>query len=93
MCVSWLGAGGYIGSAIWSPMQRIADAIEAQGESSQVADLKAFQMALGVAEQEKWPALNIYTDSWMAANALWELLDRLSDPSGLLDYGKASLPG
>ncbi|KAJ7405765.1 hypothetical protein BTVI_67761 [Pitangus sulphuratus] len=45
---------------VWSPMQRVAEAIEEQGGSSQVAELKAVQLALDIAEQEKWPALYLF---------------------------------
>lgn len=48
---------------------RVIEAAEGEGESSQFAEVKAIQLALGIAEQEKWPVL--YTDSWMVANALW----------------------
>ncbi|RMB97670.1 hypothetical protein DUI87_25821 [Hirundo rustica rustica] len=36
------------------------------------AELKAIQLALDIAEREKWPRLYLYTDSWMVANALWD---------------------
>ena len=32
--------------------------------------MKAIQLALEIAEREKWPVLYLYTDSWMVANAL-----------------------
>ncbi|XP_066036419.1 ribonuclease H-like [Chamaea fasciata] len=44
--------------------------------SSQVAELKAVQLALDIAEREKWPRLYLYTDSWMVANALWGWLNQ-----------------
>uniref|UniRef100_A0A663E8Z5 RNase H type-1 domain-containing protein n=1 Tax=Aquila chrysaetos chrysaetos TaxID=223781 RepID=A0A663E8Z5_AQUCH len=50
------------------------EATEGEGESSQFAQVKAIQLALGIAEQEKWPVL--YTDSWMVANALWGCLQQ-----------------
>ncbi|RMC03493.1 hypothetical protein DUI87_20692 [Hirundo rustica rustica] len=34
------------------------------------------QLALDIAEQEKWPKLYLYTDSWMVANVLWGWLER-----------------
>ncbi|PKU35804.1 hypothetical protein llap_13891 [Limosa lapponica baueri] len=56
-------------AAVWSPTRRVAEATE--GESSQFAEVKAMQLALDIDEQEKWPILYLYTDSWMVANALW----------------------
>ncbi|RMC19510.1 hypothetical protein DUI87_04122 [Hirundo rustica rustica] len=53
-------------AAVWSPTQRVAQATEGQGGSSQVAELKAVQLAFGIAEGEKWPRLYLYTDSWMS---------------------------
>ncbi|RMC18104.1 hypothetical protein DUI87_04983 [Hirundo rustica rustica] len=52
-------------AAVWSPTGRVAQATEGQGGSSQVAELKAIQLALDIAEREKWPRLYLYTDSWM----------------------------
>ncbi|RMC03326.1 hypothetical protein DUI87_20522 [Hirundo rustica rustica] len=63
-------------AAVWSPPRRVAEATEGQGGSSQVAKLKAIQLALDIAEREKWPRLYLYTDSWMVANALWGWLNR-----------------
>lgn len=40
-------------AAVLSPMRWVAEATEGQGESSQVADLKAIQLALDIAEWEK----------------------------------------
>ncbi|RMC20349.1 hypothetical protein DUI87_01198 [Hirundo rustica rustica] len=54
----------------------VAQATEGEGGSSQLAELKAVQLALDIAEREKWPKLYLYTDSWMVANALWGWLDR-----------------
>ncbi|KAK4827627.1 LOW QUALITY PROTEIN: hypothetical protein QYF61_019837 [Mycteria americana] len=34
------------------------------------------KLALDIAEQEKWPVLYLYTDSWMVANALWGWLQQ-----------------
>ncbi|GAB0207169.1 hypothetical protein GRJ2_003182500 [Grus japonensis] len=45
-------------------------------ESSQFAEVKAIQLALDIAEREKWPTLYLYTDSWMVANALWGWLQQ-----------------
>ncbi|KAF4803653.1 hypothetical protein TURU_014348 [Turdus rufiventris] len=57
-------------AATWSPTQQVAQATE-EGGSSQLAEFKAVQLALDIAEREKWPKLYLYTDSWMVANALW----------------------
>ncbi|RMC01812.1 hypothetical protein DUI87_21620 [Hirundo rustica rustica] len=62
-------------AAVWSPTRRVAQATEGQGGSSQVAELKAIQLALDIAEREKWPRLYLYTDLWMVANALWGWLN------------------
>ncbi|KAJ7425676.1 hypothetical protein BTVI_02300 [Pitangus sulphuratus] len=62
-------------AAVWSPTQRVAKVTKGQGGSSQVAELKAVQLALDIAEREKWPRLCLYTDSWMVANALWGWLE------------------
>ena len=43
---------------------------------SQFAQVKAIQLALDIAEREKWPVLYLYTDSWMVANALWGWLQQ-----------------
>ncbi|RMC05494.1 hypothetical protein DUI87_18687 [Hirundo rustica rustica] len=40
-------------AAVWSPTRRVAQATEGQGGSSQVAELKAIQLALDIAEREK----------------------------------------
>ncbi|RMC12505.1 hypothetical protein DUI87_10023 [Hirundo rustica rustica] len=58
-------------AAVWSPTRQVAQATEGEGESSQLAEPKAVQLALDIAEREKWPKLYLYTDSWMVANALW----------------------
>uniref|UniRef100_A0A803YFQ3 Uncharacterized protein n=1 Tax=Meleagris gallopavo TaxID=9103 RepID=A0A803YFQ3_MELGA len=57
-------------AAVWSPTRQVAEATEGKGESSQFAEVKAVQLALDVAERERWPMLYVYTDSWMVANAL-----------------------
>ncbi|RMC22006.1 hypothetical protein DUI87_02877 [Hirundo rustica rustica] len=54
----------------------VAQATEGEGGSSQLAELKAVQLALDIAEREKWPKLYLYTDSWMVANALWGWLEK-----------------
>ena len=58
-------------AAVWSPVRQVAEATEGKGESSKFAEVKAVQLALDVAEWERWPMLYLYTDSWMVANALW----------------------
>ncbi|RMC02511.1 hypothetical protein DUI87_20905 [Hirundo rustica rustica] len=63
-------------AAVWSPTRQVAQATEGEGGSSQLAELKAVQLALDIAESKKWPKLYLYTDSWMVANALWGWLDR-----------------
>ncbi|RMC21389.1 hypothetical protein DUI87_02252 [Hirundo rustica rustica] len=63
-------------AAVWSPTRQVAQATEGEGGSSQLAELKAVQLALDIAERERWPKLYLYTDSWMVANALWGWLDR-----------------
>ncbi|RMC19287.1 hypothetical protein DUI87_03894 [Hirundo rustica rustica] len=71
-----VGANQKWKAAVWSPTRRVAQAAEGQGGSSQVAEVKAIQLALDIAEREKWPRLCLYTDSWMVANALWGWLNR-----------------
>ncbi|RMC14805.1 hypothetical protein DUI87_06981 [Hirundo rustica rustica] len=63
-------------AAVWSPTRQVAEATEGEGGSSQLAELKAVQLALDIAEREGWPRLYLYTDSWMVANALWGWLER-----------------
>ncbi|XP_064902006.1 uncharacterized protein LOC135577289 [Columba livia] len=63
-------------AAVWSPTRQVTEATEVQGESSQFAEVKAIQLALDIAEREKWPILYLYTDSWMVANALWGWLQQ-----------------
>ncbi|RMB93152.1 hypothetical protein DUI87_30474 [Hirundo rustica rustica] len=63
-------------AAMWSPTRQVAEATEGEGGSSQLAELKAVQLALDIAEREGWPRLYLYTDSWMVANALWGWLER-----------------
>ncbi|KAK4813292.1 hypothetical protein QYF61_020871 [Mycteria americana] len=60
----------------WSPVQQVAETAEGEGESNQFAEVKAIQLALDIAEREKWPVLHPYTDSWMVANALWGWLQQ-----------------
>uniref|UniRef100_A0A8B9VM15 ribonuclease H n=1 Tax=Anas zonorhyncha TaxID=75864 RepID=A0A8B9VM15_9AVES len=63
-------------AAVWSPTRQVVEAMEGEGESSQYAEVKAIQLALEIAEREKWPVLYLYTDSWMVANALWGWLQQ-----------------
>ncbi|GAB0204239.1 ribonuclease H-like [Grus japonensis] len=63
-------------AAVWSPTQQVAGAAEGEGESSQFAEMKAIQLALDIAEREKWLMLYLYTDRWMVANALWGWLQQ-----------------
>ncbi|GAB0210357.1 hypothetical protein GRJ2_003501500 [Grus japonensis] len=63
-------------AAVWSPTRQVAEAAEGEGESSQFAEVKAIQLALDMAEREKWLMLCLYTDSWMVANALWGWLQQ-----------------
>ena len=44
-------------AAVWSPTQQVAEAAEGEGESSQFAEVKAIQLALDIAEREKWLVL------------------------------------
>ena len=57
-----------------SPHDKLQKPAEGKGESSQFTEVKAVQLALDVAERERWPMLYLYTDSWMVANALWAWL-------------------
>ncbi|GAB0207951.1 hypothetical protein GRJ2_003260800 [Grus japonensis] len=63
-------------ASLWSPTRQVAEAAEGEGESSQFAEVKAIQLALDIAEREKWPTLYLYTGSWMVANALWGWLQQ-----------------
>ena len=63
-------------AAVWSLTRQVAEATEGKGESIQFAEVKVVQLALDAAEQEMWPMLYLYTDSWMVANALWGWLQQ-----------------
>ncbi|TRZ09447.1 hypothetical protein HGM15179_017657 [Zosterops borbonicus] len=41
-------------AAVWSPTRQVAQATEREGGSSQLAEHKAVQLALDIAEREKW---------------------------------------
>ena len=69
-------------AAVWSPTRQVAEATEGKGESSQFAEVKAVQLALDVAERERWPMLYRYTDSWGVANALWRWLQQWEQNNG-----------
>ncbi|KAF4804381.1 hypothetical protein TURU_008403 [Turdus rufiventris] len=57
-------------AAVWSPTRQVAQATKSQSGSSQLAELKAVQLALDIAEKEKWQKLYLYTNSWIVANVL-----------------------
>ncbi|RMC07041.1 hypothetical protein DUI87_16494 [Hirundo rustica rustica] len=63
-------------AAEWSSTRQVAQATEGEAGLSQLAELKAVQLALDIAEREKWPKLYLYNDSWTVANALWGWLKR-----------------
>ncbi|TRZ07169.1 hypothetical protein HGM15179_019941 [Zosterops borbonicus] len=42
---------------------KVAEATEREDGSNQLVELKAIQLALDIAEQDKWPELSLYTDS------------------------------
>ncbi|GAB0204116.1 hypothetical protein GRJ2_002877200 [Grus japonensis] len=46
-------------AAVWSPTQRVTEAAEGEGESSQFAEAKAIQLALDIAEKVA-DALSLY---------------------------------
>ncbi|RMC19565.1 hypothetical protein DUI87_03123 [Hirundo rustica rustica] len=48
----------------------VTEAMEGEDGSSQLAELKAVQLALDIAKREKWAKLYLYTDSWIVAKAL-----------------------
>uniref|UniRef100_A0A8U8C7R6 Uncharacterized protein n=1 Tax=Geospiza parvula TaxID=87175 RepID=A0A8U8C7R6_GEOPR len=56
----------------------VPDMLELQYEleSKAASPTISVQLALDIAEREKWPKLYLYTDSWMVANALWGWLER-----------------
>ncbi|XP_071597593.1 uncharacterized protein [Heliangelus exortis] len=63
-------------AAVWSPTSKVTTTMEGVGESSQFAEVKAIQLALDIAEREKWPVLYLYTDSERVANGLWGWLQQ-----------------
>lgn len=56
---------------MWGPTWQLAEAVEGEGKLSQFAEVEAIQLALEIAEQEKWPVFDLCADSRMVANALW----------------------
>ncbi|KAK4826688.1 hypothetical protein QYF61_010697 [Mycteria americana] len=58
-----------------------AETAEGEGKSSQFAEVKAIQLALDIAEREKWPVFYLYTDSRMA----WSLNHFPGQPVPMLD--------
>ncbi|TRZ08223.1 hypothetical protein HGM15179_018884 [Zosterops borbonicus] len=50
-------------AVVWSSTRQVTQATEGEGGSSQLAELKAVQLPLDIAEREKWPKLYLYTDS------------------------------
>ena len=52
---------------MWNPTRETTEVVEGQGESSQFTEVKATQLALGIAEQEKWSRLYLYADLVMAS--------------------------
>ncbi|KAJ7413217.1 hypothetical protein BTVI_43875 [Pitangus sulphuratus] len=83
-------------TAVWSSTWRVAEAIEGQSGSSQTAELKAIQLALDIAEREKWPAT--LTRGWWQTLFLGGWIDKKrpvgnteGNPSGLLNCGKILL--
>ncbi|KAK4822646.1 hypothetical protein QYF61_018598 [Mycteria americana] len=56
--------------------EEVTQPAKGDGESSQFAEVKDIQLALDIAEREKWPVLYLYTDSWIVANVLWGWLQQ-----------------
>ncbi|KAK4827441.1 hypothetical protein QYF61_017998 [Mycteria americana] len=61
-------------AAVWGPIQKVVETAKGEGELSQFAEVNAIQLALDIADREKWPVLS--TDSWMMTNALWGWLQQ-----------------
>ena len=49
-------------AAVWSPTRQVVEGMEGEGKLSQYAEVKVIQLALEIAEREKWPVLYIYID-------------------------------
>jgi len=59
---------------------------------SQFAEVKAIQLALDIADQEKWPVLYLYADSWMVASDLWDGYSNGSRATGSAEANLSRLP-
>lgn len=59
-----------------SPVWWAAEATKGQGESSRVAELKAVQLTLDIAERDKGPKFYLYTYLWIVGNVLWGWLEQ-----------------
>ena len=87
-------------SSLWSSTRQVVEATRGKGESSQFAEVKAVQLALGVAEWERQRMLDLYTDSRVVANAFWSGHSSRNKTTGnegvnlfsLLTCGKILLP-
>lgn len=51
-------------AVVWSLTQRVAEAAEGEGESSQIAEVKSIQLALDIAERETFFFLHLKADSF-----------------------------
>ncbi|RMC13546.1 hypothetical protein DUI87_08622 [Hirundo rustica rustica] len=70
--------------ATYEGVQAASEAVQAtegEGGTSQLAELKAVQLALDIAEREKQPKIYLHTNLWMAANALWGWLEKWKEAS------------
>jgi len=63
-------------AAVWSPTRQVTETAKGEGESNQIAEVKAIQLALDIASREKRSVLCLYPDSWIVANALWGWLQQ-----------------
>lgn len=67
--VLWGSVGGR--RLLYGVLQDVSHTAEGEGEWSQFAEVRAIQLALGIAERHKGPVLYLCSDTWMVANALW----------------------
>lgn len=74
--------------ALQIPTRQVAETAEGESESSQSAEVKAIQLALNTAEQEEWPELHLYTDSWMVASQ-----EELNQTMRLISETTSKIPG
>lgn len=44
-------------ATVWSPTRQVTETVTGKGKLSQFAEVKATQLALDIAEREKWPVL------------------------------------